>query len=74
MKISMLRWIGWGVLLSANLGVVLQLRRQRRHPPIKSNGLSVTVAFGSGLNTLPPSGPSGPENHHVFAPEFTGGS
>jgi plastocyanin len=25
----------------------------------------ITVAFGPGLNTLPPTGPSGPENHHV---------
>jgi hypothetical protein len=29
------------------------------------NGQVVTVAFGPGLNTLPPSGPSGPANHHV---------
>jgi hypothetical protein len=39
-------------------------------PILRGAGLSVTAAFGSGLNTLPPSGPSGPENHHILPREI----
>jgi plastocyanin len=36
-----------------------------------NKGLSVTVAFGSGLNTLPPGGgPSQPPNHHTLPTEI----
>src|SRR5215472_10495549 len=71
MKISMLRWIGFGLLLAAGLGSTVPAARADDTNSEENNGLSVTVAFGSGLNTLPPPPQlSGPPNHHVLPPEI----
>jgi hypothetical protein len=69
MKVSILRWVGLGVFLSASLGLTaLTLHAEDTED---NNGLSVTAAFGSGLNTLPPPPAlSGPPNHHVLPPEI----
>jgi plastocyanin len=70
MKISMLRWIGIGFFVSANLGLTAPASPADSKRADNNKGQSVTVAFGSGLNTLPPSGPSGPENHHILPTEI----
>jgi hypothetical protein len=67
MKVSVLRCIGLGLLLSASFGAGVSAPRADDKRAEDNNGFSVTVAFGSGLNTLPATGPSGPPNHHVFA-------
>jgi hypothetical protein len=71
MKFSMLRWIGLGLLLAAGLGSTAPAARADDRNSEDNNGLSVTVAFGSGLNTLPPPPQlSGPPNHHILPPEI----
>jgi len=71
MKISMLRWIGLGLLVAAGLGSTAPAARADDGNSADNNGLSVTVAFGSGLNTLPPPPQlSGPPNHHILPPEI----
>ena len=52
MKVSMLRSIGLGLLVAA--GLAWTAPATRADDTEDNNGLSVTVAFGSGLNTLPP--------------------
>jgi plastocyanin len=67
MKISMLRWAGLGLLVTASLSLTtLALRAEDTED---NKGLSVTVAFGSGLNTLPAVEPSAP-NNHILPPEI----
>jgi hypothetical protein len=69
MKVSMLRSIGLGLLVAA--GLAWTTPATRADDTEDNNGLSVTVAFGSGLNTLPPPPQlSGPPNHHVLPPEI----
>jgi hypothetical protein len=68
MKVSILRWIGLGLLMAAGLGSTAPAARA--DDTEDNDKFSVTVAFGSGLNTLPPSGPSGPPNHHILPPEI----
>jgi hypothetical protein len=69
MKLSMLRSIGLGLLVAA--GLAWTAPATRADDTEDNNGLSVTVAFGSGLNTLPPPPQlSGPPNHHVLPPEI----
>ena len=71
MKISMLRWIGLGLLVAAGLGSTAPAARADDGNSADNSGLSVTVAFGSGLNTLPPPPQlSGPPNHHILPPEI----
>jgi hypothetical protein len=69
-KISILRGVGLGFLISANLGLAAPASHAEGTREDQNKGLSVTVAFGSGLNTLPPTGPSGPENHHILPAEI----
>jgi len=69
MKLLMLRWIGFGLLVATGLGSSAPGARADNDKD--NNRLSVTVAFGSGLNTLPPPPQlSGPPNHHVLPPEI----
>src|SRR6516164_10118569 len=65
----MLRSIGLGLLVAA--GLAWTAPATRADDTEDNNGLSVTVAFGSGLNTLPPPPQlSGPPNHHILPPEI----
>jgi hypothetical protein len=64
------RWIGLSLLVSASLGISICGLRAEDTGTQGNDGLSVTVAFGSGLNTLPATGLSGPPNHHVLPPEI----
>ena len=69
MKISMLRWAGLGLLVTAGLSLTTLVLHAEDTEDNK--GLSVTVAFGSGLNTLPPPPAfSGPPNHHILPQEI----
>lgn len=71
MTVSMLRSIGLGLLVAVGLGSTLPAARADDANSESNNGLSVTVAFGSGLNTLPPPPQlSGPPNHHILPPEI----
>ncbi len=64
MKVSMPRWIGLGLFVFASLGISICSLRAEETGAQGNDGLSVTVAFGSGLNTL------GAANHHVLPPEI----
>jgi hypothetical protein len=64
MKVSMLRWIGLCLLVPASLGLSASALRAEDTRAEDNAGLSVTVAFGSGLNT------SGPANHQILPPEI----
>ena len=69
MKIRMLRWIRLGLLVCAGLGLSgRSLPAEDKHAE-KNDGLSVTVAFGAGLNTLPIVEPLAP-NNHILPPEI----
>jgi hypothetical protein len=69
MKVSILRWIGSGLLVFA--GLFSTAPSARADDRADNDRLSVTVAFGSGLNTLPPPPQvSGPPNHHILPPEI----
>jgi len=71
MRISMLRWIGLGLLVAAGLASTAPAAPANDRNSEENRGLSVTVAFGSGLNTLPPPPQlSGPPNHHILPPEI----
>jgi hypothetical protein len=64
MKVSTPRWIGLCLLVSASLSLnALAVRAEDRRAD-DNDGLSVTVAFGSGLNTV------GAANNHVLPPEI----
>ena len=68
MKVRMLRWIRLGLLVCASLGLSgRSLPAEDKHAE-KNDGLSVTVAFGFGLNTLPAVEPSAP-NNHILPPD-----
>jgi hypothetical protein len=69
MKVWMLRWIGLGLLVSASLGLSVRGLPAEDKRAERNDGLSVTVAFGSGLNTLPAVEPSAP-NNHILPPEI----
>ncbi len=64
MKVSMPRWIGLGLFVFASLGISICSLRAEETGAQGNDGLSVTAAFGSGLNT-----PSA-ANHHVLPPEI----
>lgn len=70
MRVSVLRWISLGLLLSASFGANVSAPRAEGTHAKDNNGFSITVAFGFGLNTLPATGLSGPPNHHVLPPEI----
>jgi hypothetical protein len=63
MKVSTPRWIGLCLLVSASLSLMPAVRAEDRRAD-DNDGLSVTVAFGSGLSTV------GAANHHVLPPEI----
>jgi hypothetical protein len=63
MKGWVLFLLGLGFVLSAGLGVSKHGFSNEDKRPEKNDALSVTVAFGSGLNTLPAVEPSAPNNH-----------
>ena len=58
MNVWMLRWIGLGLLVCAGLGSSARGLPAEDKRAEGNDGLSVTVAFGSGLNTLPAVEPS----------------
>ena len=62
MKVWIPRWIGLGLLVGAGLGLTGRSLPAEDKRPEKNDGLSVTVAFGAGLNTLPAVEPSAPNN------------
>jgi len=64
MKVSMPRWIGLCLLVSASLSLNAPAVRAEDRRADDNDGLSVTVAFGSGLNT------PGSANQHVLPPEI----
>jgi hypothetical protein len=68
MKIWTLRWIGRGLLGCAILGLSARGLPAEDKRAEKNDGLSVTVAFGFGLNTLPAVEPSAP-NNHILPPD-----
>jgi len=69
MKVRMLRWIRLGLLVCAGLGLSgRSLPAEDKHAE-KNDGLSVTVAFGAGLNTLPVVEPLAP-NNHILPPDI----
>jgi hypothetical protein len=70
MKVSMPRWIGLVFMVSVGFASSAPAAHAADKRAENNDGLSVTVAFGSGLNTLPQSGPSGPPNHHILPPEI----
>jgi hypothetical protein len=69
MNVWMLRWIGLGLLVCAGLGLSARGLPAEDKRAEGNEGLSVTVAFGSGLNTLPAVEPSAP-NNHILPPEI----
>jgi|SRR5215472_12992706 len=69
MKVWMLRWIGLGLLVCASLGLSARGLPAEDKWAGRNDGLSVTVAFGSGLNTLPVVEPAAP-NNHILPPEI----
>ena len=68
MKIWTLRWIGRGLLGCAILGLSARGLPAEDKRAENNDGLSVTVAFGFGLNTLPAVEPSAP-NNHILPPD-----
>lgn len=68
MKIWTLRWIGLGLLGCAILGLSARGLPAEDKRADKNDGLSVTVAFGFGLNTLPAVEPSAP-NNRILPPD-----
>jgi hypothetical protein len=68
MKIWTLRWIGLGLLGCAILGLNARGLPAEDKRADKNDGLSVTVAFGFGLNTLPAVEPSAP-NNRILPPD-----
>ena len=68
MKIWTLRWIGRGLLGCVILGLSARGLPAEDKRAEKNDGLSVTVAFGFGLNTLPAVEPSAP-NNHILPPD-----
>jgi plastocyanin len=69
MQVSTLRWVGLGLFVSVGLGLTAVALRAEDGEG--NNRLSVTAAFGSGLNTLPPPPAlSGPPNHHILPAEI----
>ena len=69
MKVGILRWIGLGLLECASLGLGGHSLPAEDKRAEKNDGLSVTVAFGAGLNTLPAVEPSAP-NNQILPPEI----
>jgi hypothetical protein len=69
MKVWILRRIGLGLLACASLGLSGRSLPAEDRLAEKNDGLSVTVAFGAGLNTLPSVEPSAP-NNHILPPEI----
>jgi hypothetical protein len=69
MKVWILRWIGLGLLVCASLGLSGRNLPAEDKRAEKNDGLSVTVAFGAGLNTLPAVEPSAP-NNQILPPEI----
>jgi len=70
MKISVARWGVLGFLVYAIFGLSAPALPAEGALSEHNDGLSVTAAFGSGLNTLPSVGLSGPPNHHILPPEI----
>jgi len=69
MQVSTLRWVGLGLFVTVGLGLTAVALRAEDGED--NNRLSVTAAFGSGLNTLPPPPAlSGPPNHHILPAEI----
>jgi hypothetical protein len=69
MKVWVLRRIGLGLLVCASLGLSGRSLPAEDRLAEKNDGLSVTVAFGAGLNTLPSVEPSAP-NNQILPPEI----
>src|SRR5262249_52426869 len=68
-KIWSLLSIGLGFLVSAGLGSSTHGFSTEDKRAENKDALSVTVAFGAGLNTLPPVEPLAP-NNHILPPEI----
>ena len=68
-KVWVQRWIGLGLLVCAGLGLAGRSLLAEDKPPGKKDRLSVAVAFGAGLNTLPAVEPSAP-NNQILPPEI----
>src|SRR6516162_856012 len=62
MKAWVLRWIGLSLFVCASLGLSGRSLPADDKRAEKNDGLSVTVAFGAGLNTLPAVEPAAPNN------------
>jgi plastocyanin len=69
MKVWMLQWIGLGLLMCASLGLSARGLPAEDKRAERNDGLSVTVAFGAGLNTLPIVEPMAP-NNQILPPEI----
>jgi hypothetical protein len=69
MKVWLLLSIGLGFLVSASISSSIHGFSTEDKRAEKNDALSVTVAFGSGLNTLPAVEPSAP-NNHILPPEI----
>ena len=69
MKVRMLRWIRLGLLVCASLGLNGRSLPAEDKLAEKNDALSVTVAFGAGLNTLPVVEPLAP-NNHILPPDI----
>jgi hypothetical protein len=69
MKVWMLRWIGLSLFVCASLGLTGRSFPAEDKRAEKNDGLSATVAFGAGLNTLPAVEPAAP-NNRILPPEI----
>ena len=69
MKAWVLRWIALSLIVCASLGLSVRSLLAEDRLAEKNDGLSVTVAFGAGLNTLPAVEPSAP-NNSILPPEI----
>ena len=72
MKVWVLRWIALSLFVCAGLGLSSRSLPAEDKRAEKNDGLSVTVAFGAGLNTLPAVEPSAP-NNRILPPEIKSG-
>jgi len=69
MKVWVLRWIALSLFVCVGLGLSSRSLPAEDKRAEKNDGLSVPVAFGAGLNTLPAVEPSAP-NNRILPPEI----